>query len=360
MDIPFAIQTLYSGALHASLPFLMCVGVLALLHGLAPGWRLLDLPGDLKHHAGQVPLTGGIAMFAGIAGAALLLNFHYDVLVFLGLGAVLIALGVIDDRCDIPVLWRLVIQATVAAAMVAFADVRITGLGDLIGIGPVELHGVVALAFTILCTVGVINAVNMIDGMDGLAGSILLISFTGLGALSFANGNMLGAKMLVIFSGALGGFLCFNARVFVLRARAFMGDSGSMLMGFILAWFCITMTQAEEPAMSAAVAGWLFGLPLLDTLSVTVRRIANGRSPWLGARDHLHHRLLDSGLSVNRTVLAMGSLHALLVLAGVTAELRGVAEAPLFFGFVSLVLLHHYGTPRLLERVRGEAAISRS
>lgn len=351
MDNLAFIQETLQRAVYVLLPFFVCLNVVMLLDRLAPQLGLLDLPDARKQHDGQVPLIGGPAMYVAIASASILLNFHFSVLIFLALGLVLIVLGIVDDRYDIPPVWRLVVQALVAAVMVYVGGVQISQIGDLFGAGPVVMTGTASVLFTIVCTIGVINAVNMIDGVDGLAGSVLLMSFTGMTWLALSGGNVLGAEMLTIFGGAILGFLCFNARVFVSRARIFMGDSGSMLMGFILAWFFISLTQGEQPAMSAVTAGWLFGLPLVDTVSVMVRRLLDGKSPFHAGRDHLHHRLLDSGLSVNATVLIMSAIHGVMVLVGVYGNGDANLEPWLFWGFVMLVIAHHYGTPRLLERV---------
>ncbi len=345
------IQDTLQRSVYVLLPFFVCLNVVMLLDRLAPHLGLLDRPDERKQHHGMVPLIGGPAMYVAIASASILLNFHFSVLIFLALGLVLIVLGIVDDRYDIPPVWRLLVQAMVAGVMVQVGGVQISQIGDLFGTGTVVMAGTASVIFTIICTIGVINAVNMIDGVDGLAGSILLMSFTGMTWLSLSGGNVLGAEMLTIFGGAILGFLCFNARVFVARARIFMGDSGSMLMGFILAWFFINLTQGEQPAMSAVTAGWVFGLPLIDTVSVMVGRLLDGRSPFHAGRDHLHHRLLDSGLSVNATVLTMAAMHGLLVLIGVFGNGDATLEPLLFWGFVLLVVVHHYITPKLLGRV---------
>ncbi len=350
-------EMLYRG-IYVVMPLLICMNVVLVLDKAAPGLGLLDKPSQRKRHRSNVPLVGGPAIFIAVSLSAVLLASHRPVAVFLTLGAVLVALGIADDRFDLPAWFRLLVQASVATLMLVFGDVQIGHLGNLFGFGPIELHGMFAAVFTVVCTIGVINSINMIDGVDGLAGSILLISFTAMAYLSLQADNAVGSRMLAIFNGALLGFLCFNARVFVKQARIFMGDSGSMLMGLILAWFLIAMSQgvvapldpasSSRVALSAVSAGWIFGLPLLDTVAVVLGRLQARRSPFAAGRDHLHHRLLDQGFSVNKTVSIMLGCHLLLVLVGLLGNLRPALEPFMFWGFVLLTCAHAIVTPRLV------------
>jgi len=139
-----------------------------------------------------------------------------------------------------------------------------------------------------------------------------------------------------------------------------MGDSGSMLLGFILVWFLITLTQGYEPPISPVVAGWIFGLPLLDTTVVMVNRIAARKSPFSAGRDHLHHRLLDSGFSVNQTVLCVCAIHSVFVIIGMIANNHRELEPFLFMGFVLCVLLHCFITPIILTLVKRHQGIRSS
>ena len=341
MDYVATIQTIAQRSLFVFLPFLTCVTFLLLFQQLAPRLGLLDRPDERKRHDGPVPPVGGPAMYVAIGAAGLFLAFQYYTVVFLGLGLLLVLLGLADDLFDIRASLRLVGQIAVAAGMVQWGHVTIDEVGNLLGSGAVALPATVAVTFTVMCTVGVVNAVNMIDGLDGLAGSILLVSFGAMAWLAVEQGDALSAKLLATYCGALLGFLCFNARVFVRRARIFMGDSGSMLLGFVLAWYLIRLSQDGQHSIGAVTAGWIFGLPLVDTVSVMVGRVLSGRSPFAAGRDHLHHRLVDRGWSVNRTVLTLVAVHAAFVGVGVASNDHPEAEPYLFWLFVALVLVHH-------------------
>ena len=335
------------------MPFTICVSLILLFDRVAPKLGIVDKPSVRKLHKGNVPLIGGLAMFFAFAMVSIMLTQHQSQLVLLVLALALVLLGSLDDVFDLNAYFRMIIQAVVALLMVHAAGLQINTVGDLTGFGPSAFSPAIATVFTVVCTLGVINSVNMIDGMDGLAGTILFISFSALGGIAAFHGDGLTAKVLLILVGAIVAFLCFNSRVFVDSARIFMGDSGSMFMGFTLCWFLIKLTQGESPAMSAVAAGWIFGLPLADTISVMVKRLKERRSPFDAGRDHIHHMLLDSGFSVNQTLFIMGSVHLVLVLIGFSLVLNSALEPLYFWAFVALVVGHHFLTPRLLTATRG-------
>ncbi len=334
---------------HFALPFTIALSLIFIFKRAATKFGFVDRPDQRKSHEGNIPLVGGPAIFFAIAFSCALLVPQFQVLIFLLLSGFMVLLGVVDDRVDLPASFRLVAQAAIAATMVVYASVAITSVGNLTGSGPLLLHGSISLIFTIVCTIGAINAVNMIDGVDGLTGTIMTISFSAIGWVAWQDGDWVTAKLISIFVGAIAAFLIFNARIFVPRAKIFMGDSGSMLMGLILVWFLIRVTQGSEPSMSPVVAGWVLGLPLLDTISVMVGRLRSGRHIFEAGRDHFHHRLLDSGLSVNQTVLAAGAFHATFVCIGVKVNEYRELEPILFWAFVATVVIHHFATPIVLN-----------
>jgi len=332
---------------YVSQPFFMCLTFVLLFDRFAAAMGMIDRPTERKRHVGVVPLVGGPALYLAISLSIVLFIPHTITTVFILIGLVLVVLGVVDDRFDIPVRIRLIVQGLVAYLTVAYAGVQINQVGNLVGMGVFEFGGAVSFVFTVIAIIGVINAVNMIDGLDGLAGSILMVTFVGLGFLCLQAGYTVGMRMNMIFVGALIGFLCFNARVFVPKARVFMGDSGSMLMGYILAWFFISLTQVDSPPMSSIVAVWMFGLPLVDTLSVMIRRARARISPFSAGRDHMHYLLVDNGFSVNETVATLVVVHAIFVGVGVAANGREWLEPFLFVAFVLVTVAYYLFAPRL-------------
>lgn len=337
-------------AVYLILPFFCGITLLLILQKMAEPLGMVDKPTERKAHIGNIPLVGGPAMFIALATAASVLVPQFQVLIFLILTMSILAVGVIDDILDIPAIYRLVLQALIALGMVLFADVKIDQVGNLLGSGVVEFSGITSVIFTVLCVIGVINAINMIDGADGLAGSILIISFSAMATLAWHGNDWVSAKLLVIFVGSVCAFLAFNARIVVKKALLFMGDSGSMLLGFILAWFLIHLSQGESASISPVVAGWIFGIPLMDTIVVMVRRVLSGKSPFAADRQHFHHRLLDNGFSVNQTVFVTAATHSAFVLVGLVSNQFKSLEPVLFWLFVVTVLIHFFFTEKLLDR----------
>jgi len=333
------------------LPFFICLALIQLLARLAPKLKMLDLPNERKRHESETPLVGGVAIFIAVAISLVLLVLRPTSLLLISLTLVLVILGLLDDRYDLSAKFRLLIQIMIALAMVFVAGVRIDDLGNLFGMGPLTLSPAVATVLTVVFALGVINAINMIDGVDGLAGSILFVSFGTLAFVSVSNGQFNIAKALFICTGTLLAFLCYNMRLFIKRAEIFMGDAGSMALGFMLLWFLARLTQAPIDALSPVAAGWIFGVPLLDTVVVIARRIRARRSPLSAGRDHLHHNLLDGGLTVNQTVLTLTLLHSAMAIIGVWVNDHRTYEPYVFGLFVLLVIVDFLYRDKIIERL---------
>ncbi|HBH80185.1 MAG TPA: hypothetical protein DDY39_10195, partial [Nitrospira sp.] len=169
--------------------------------------------------------------------------------------------------------------------------------------------GWISVPLTLMVIVGVTNAVNLSDGLDGLAGGLSLLSFAGIAYLAFQANESLLALLMVSILGGLLGFLRFNTY----PARIFMGDAGSQFLGHYLAVAAILLTDATRTAYSPLLALFLWGVPLLDTAGVMIHRYLQGRSPFIGDRSHVHHRLLASGLSHGQAVTLIYAVHALMV-----------------------------------------------
>ncbi|MDO6461362.1 undecaprenyl/decaprenyl-phosphate alpha-N-acetylglucosaminyl 1-phosphate transferase [Granulosicoccaceae sp. 1_MG-2023] len=338
-----------AGILTFILPFFITVTALLVLRRIAEHIDLLDRPCERKQHEGLVPLVGGIAMFCGFAVSALVLQPTWTSLALVLIAGVVLVMGILDDMHGLQTRKRFLVQILAAVAMVYIGQVQITHLGNLFGDGEVHLGGFFALIFTVFSTVGVINAMNMVDGADGLAGSLALVSFAALSVIAISAGaGSIGIYSLILV-GALTAFLLFNVRIAGRRARVFMGDAGSMMLGLLMAWLFIDLSQGEQPPLSAVSAGWIFGLPLLDISAVMVRRLFEGRSPFEAGRDHLHHLLIDQGFSVNSALAIMCFAHIVFVSVGLLANQVPGAEPLLFWAFVILVAAHLVLTPRLLQ-----------
>ena len=193
----------------------------------------------------------------------------------------------------------------------------------------------------------------MIDGMVGLAGSLALVAFAWYGVAAAFTGDAGLATLAWILCGGLAGFLVFNLRLpWQPKARVFLGDAGSTLLGFALAWFAIDLSQGSGPAMPPIAALWVVLLPLADTVSLIARRRSRGRSPFHADREHIHHFLLARGLSVNATLLVLVAISAACGAVGVLGWRAGVPEPVLFWAFFILFFAYHYAIKAAWRRAR--------
>lgn len=311
------------------------------LIGLAPRLALLDHPDGRKQHADPTPMVGGLAMLiALLAAAQIFLPDYAPQSQPLFIATFIALLGVLDDRFGIKALPRLAAQALLAIGMVYWTGIQLHELGNLTFSGNIEL-GAFALPMTVIGVVGVINAVNFSDGLDGLAGGLVLVAVGFLLVFSLRAGGGVLSLELITLLGVLLGFWVLNARYFRRnRAAVFMGDAGSMLLGFLLAWYFIKLSQGDGRILSPVTTLWIFALPLFDTVGMMLRRILRGRSPFAADREHLHHIFLHAGYSVCKTVSIMLLLALALGMVGFIGEVSGVPEAVMFWLFITLFGLY--------------------
>jgi UDP-GlcNAc:undecaprenyl-phosphate GlcNAc-1-phosphate transferase len=262
-------------------------------------WRLnlLDFPRGRKGHEAATPVTGGLAMTLGtIAGGLVAVRTASPELTYLILGmALLLAVGLLDDLRDLRWWLRILAQVVAALGLYYGGGVRVEQLGGVFGFPNLTL-GPLSLPLTVIATVGLINAINLIDGVDGLAGSLVLSALLMLSAAAVYAGNVPLAGDVLILAGAVVGFLAWNLRVpGRTRAFAFMGNSGSALLGLAIAWVCFRLTQNPGHPVSPVLALWLLPVPVMDCLVLIVRRVREGRSPFSAGCDHIHHCMRDAG-----------------------------------------------------------------
>ncbi len=339
--------------------FLACVGTgffIKVLNRPAQRLGLIDIPSGRKNHHGEVPLTGGLAMFLAIAVAVFLHGTLGEVYfaMFPAL-LLLVVTGACDDRFELSAHSRFVVQAIAALLMVYLGEVVITDLGDLFGGGRVYLNAG-SIPFTVFCVIGVINAINMMDGIDGLAGGLVFVVLMVFGCAALLSGHPLRAALLFLLASAVAGFIAFNMRSpWRSRAAVFMGDSGSMMLGFVVAWFAIDLSQQTSKAFAPITAVWILALPILDTVSLMLRRILKGRSPFTPDHDHLHHIFMRAGFSVEHTVALMVCISLALALIGFGGWHYGIPDSVMFYAFLFLFGAYFFGMShawRLMRCVR--------
>jgi UDP-GlcNAc:undecaprenyl-phosphate GlcNAc-1-phosphate transferase len=260
---------------------------------------LVDLPGDRKIHDYPIPVIGGICMALGFLLALSLSSLpvrNYQLMLFST--AVIVIVGVLDDFNDISATKKFLFQFLVAAAVVLVGNQSIHSLGEILFVAKPYGLGPFAYPFSILAFIGVMNAFNMIDGHDGLAGGISVIGFASLAMLCALGGEYEIAKILMLLISAILGFLIFNIPLFVnTKKKVFMGDAGSMFIGLLMAFFAIDLARNEHHILKVAAAPWIVGIPLLDLFGVIILRSLKKQSLFAADRLHIHHLLIGLGLS---------------------------------------------------------------
>jgi len=340
------------GGIPLASAFLFCVTLVATLRSIAPRLGLLDAPTARKVHHGHVPVCGGLAMFGALLAALAIRqglqppggSLGHSMLPLAGTLGMLVAIGFVDDRWGMGAVTKLSLQV-IAVSLLLGAG------GDTYGNGLLHLPAAmpgrdwIATAITLLFIVGLINAYNMIDGLDGLAGGLAAVTLIGLAVAGRLAGHASLVDDSLLLLAVVLGFLVFNMRRPGLRrALAFMGDAGSMMLGCAIAALIVElashspMTEGGFERFPALL--WLVAIPVIDTASLMIRRPLAGRSPMAADREHLHHLLLDSGLSPAQTTMVLAGTAALLAMVGVAGLMLRVPPALMAAGLALPALAH--------------------
>lgn len=336
-------------ALLAGLVSMVLIGLLARgAHRLG----LIDRPGGHKQHATPVPLVGGIAIAVGLGAAVTISHAAAGSALSVAMISTLLAtlmmllVGLRDDRHGLSPRVRFVFQAAAAVLMAWPGAGLLQDLGALFGGDtPVQL-GWFAWPMTVFSMVGVMNACNMSDGIDGAAGTLAVLALMAM--MFLAGGATSSSLALAALIGAVLGFLYWNVPLFR-SARAYLGDGGSLFIGAWLAWQLTSLSQGEQRAFTPVAALWLYALPLMDTVSVMWRRLAEGLSPFQPDQRHLHHVMLRSGCSVRRAWLMLAALALIGIAVGIAATLLHWPDAVMAAAFLGVAFLHH-GVMRHADR----------
>ncbi|MEM7200465.1 MAG: MraY family glycosyltransferase [Planctomycetota bacterium] len=314
---------------------------------LATAWGIVDHPDPRKVHRGPVPYLGGGAIVAalavglgvglgvvGLGGTTLPWPAAAECLelgaLLLG-GVVMFAMGLADDARGLRVRYRLALQLAAASAVYA-AGVRVEALA--LADGWVLSLGAWSYVWTVLWIVGLTNAVNFIDGVDGLASGLCTVASAAIGYVALSNGQYATAVVMVALIGALLGYLPFNWH----PARIFLGDSGSLLLGFVLASAAVSTAAKAAAFVGLAVPAIALGVPIIDTAFAVVRRAIERRSVFAPDRQHVHHRLLDLGYHPRRVAVVLVIEAAVATIAAI-ALLNVVPQARLVV-VLGLLTLH--------------------
>ena len=356
--------------LHFLAAFGIACLLIPMLNRMARRIDWVDVPDLRKRHLCAVPLTGGVAMLSACAIVLLGLRDMQPNLAGLALGSLfLIAIGIIDDWRPLRARLRFSAQITAALAAIYLDGIRLVDLGQLVGPFILAL-GFMAVPFTVFGIVGVINAMNLSDGVDGLAGGLAWVAlFWFLAVVLFGGpagavaGNAQLIAPVVTVMGAIAGFLVFNMRTpWRPRAEVFMGDAGSMFLGFVLAWLAVRTSSAfGGNGLPPVFALWILAIPLFDTVSCMLRRIASGVTPMTPDRKHLHHLVLAFGLTAGQAVQLLNGIAFLLGLVGYAAWRLDVPQYHMFCALMTTLVISHWAIQRAwasIERSRPVGARS--
>lgn len=278
-------------------------------------FKLFDRPNARKEHTEPTPTFGGLAVFGGTLFSLLLwykFTGHFSVISFFFSMFVLVGVGMMDDLKDLSARYKLIIQVGLASLM-AISGVRIMNLGGLFAIH--ELHLAAQYTITVVTIVGITNAFNLIDGIDGLAGGLGFMSLMALGIFLTISNDHNNAIIAFAMAGGLLGFLYYNFN----PARIFMGDTGSLVLGFVVAVLCVQLIKVNEisarplaPSIGIFTLGIVF-LPVFDTLRVFSIRLWNGRSPFSPDKTHIHHVITGQGFTHSFAARVIWIIHGSLL-----------------------------------------------
>ncbi|UVK76688.1 MAG: UDP-N-acetylglucosamine--undecaprenyl-phosphate N-acetylglucosaminephosphotransferase [Sodalis sp. Fle] len=300
--------------------FLFSLFFLFIASKVAKKIGLVDKPNYRKRHQGQIPLVGGISIYAGICFAFFYTDHYVPYMaLYLICAGILVVIGALDDRFDISVVTRAIIQALVASAVMIFSDRYINSLGYIFGSWELVL-GPFGYPVTLFAVWAAINAFNMVDGIDGLLGGLSCVSLAAMGILLFLNNNPSLALWCFAMIAAILPYILLNLGIFGRSYKVFMGDAGSTMIGFTIIWLLLQSTQGWKHTMNPVTALWVIAVPLMDMIVIMYRRMRKGISPFAPDQQHIHHLIIRAGFSSLQTFIIITITGALLALFGIAGE----------------------------------------
>ncbi|WP_257324848.1 undecaprenyl-phosphate alpha-N-acetylglucosaminyl 1-phosphate transferase [Pseudoalteromonas rhizosphaerae] len=313
-----------------------------LFHKLAEPLGLIDTPCERKAHNGNIPVVGGMVVY--LSSAIMMLYFLENSVsrnLLLIATAIIVFIGVLDDKYDLTVRSRLIGQSLVSLILIAGLEKHFFHLGDLFSLGfHIELHSF-GIPFTVLAVLAVINAFNMIDGIDGLLGLVSTIFFIALGLQAIQIGNDFILITCLVFVACLIPFLMANLGFKpVGNKKIFMGDAGSMFMGLSIVWLTVESTQGTQPIVRPVTVLFFVALPIIDMVAIIIRRLKKRKSPFVADRDHIHHIFMRGGLTPKLTLLILVSFSLLSAAFGLILEFINAPDIMILLAFGSLCLAY--------------------
>ena len=256
------------------------------------------------------------------------------------------AIMIFDDIKGLRAVTRLFLQSLCVLGLILMSDVYLHSFGNLFGFGEIEL-GFFGIPITIFCIVGVMNAFNMIDGLNGQCASLCLVTFVSVMIIT----NSLGSSNLfplILPIGSIVGFLMYNLGIFGEKRLVFLGDNGSNSLGFMCAWVLVYFSSLQESNIAPVTALWLIAVPFIDAMNVMISRVLRGIKPLSAGRDHIHHKLLDQGLSQLSIYIIIISIALILALVGLAFNNYFFEKQYIsFYAFILTWIAYYFYTGRM-------------
>jgi undecaprenyl-phosphate alpha-N-acetylglucosaminyl 1-phosphatetransferase len=284
------------GLVVALLTGLATMLIILAITPLAKQFRLLDSPDGRKNHQGLVPMVGGLAIYIVNLAALLIMSLPDNFFWLMLSGVIIVAVGTLDDAYELGVMIRLASQFLATIILLVASPIWIQALN--IDIWALEAGvNLLGLPLTIFAVIGLTNGFNMADGIDGLASGHILVGLASIGTtLYITQGYIYHLEWFIVLVSSVFTFWLINMSLTPFR-KIFLGDAGSALLGFVMAWILIYYSQEPIALIHPIAALWCVSVPVLDMLVVIAKRVKNGKSPFLPDRNHLHYILVDLGVN---------------------------------------------------------------
>ena len=318
------------------------VGIFVLpVRKLAPKIGLTDKPGGRKAHDGEIPLIGGVVLFpVFIVLSVLLLDPALAQWPLYCALLILLIVGAVDDRVHLPAFVKFGMQFVAAALVVFPGGAVLQSLGNLFGLGPFDL-GMVSIPFSIVAVVLLINAINLMDGLDGLAGGTSFVILGWFLVACLMAGEFAYKPSIMVLMGCVAGFLIYNMRnPWRRKASVFLGDAGSMCLGLMVGWYAIQLGDGSPRVVEPMAVAWVLALPIWDECAQFYRRVREGRHPFDADRGHFHHHFIEAGFTPGQASVCIMMIMLVLGGFGVMGEKLGVPLPVLTVAWIVGILAH--------------------
>lgn len=325
---------------YPALAFIACAVLMRPGRAIARAIGLTDKPGGRKRHEGDIPLFGGLVLVPVFIVFLMLLDFSQQHLALCAGLLILLAVGAIDDLRGLSPNIKFLAQFAAAFLIVLPGEAQLYQLGNLFNLGDVGLD-FMSIPFSVIAVVLLINAVNLMDGLDGLASGSVFVMLLWLVIVYVLAGQVGMSGPLLIMLGSLGAFLFYNLRTPMHpKASVFLGDAGSLCLGLILAYFAIHAAKVPALELQPISVAWVLALPIMDTCAQFNRRLREGRHPFDPDRGHFHHHFVDAGFGGGQATALICLIVFLLGAFGVLSEKFGFPTLLLTLLWVAAILSH--------------------